>query len=104
MGKKKKKKETQRKKSVQENCEINKSNEVVIIDVNKYSATGTPCFLLIKNEEASEDSDEESPGIDSCLNCRRDDHCTNDYTFSILCSYDDNELIDISLLGPKRRN
>jgi len=98
MGKNQKKKEAQRNNSIQENCEINTSDEVMIIDVSKHSTTGTPLFLVIKYEEASEDCDEESPGIDFSLNCRHDDHCINDFTFSILCSDDDNELKDISLL------
>jgi len=94
-----KKKEAKRKNSIQENCEINMSDEVMIVGINKHSATGTPHFLVIKNEEASEDGDEESLGLHFCLNCRRDDHCTNDCTFSILCSDDDKESIDIYLLG-----
>ena len=51
MGNKKKKKGTQRKKSVQENCgnESDILDSVIFIDVRKYSATRTPCFLLIKN-------------------------------------------------------
>lgn len=53
MEKKKKKKASQRKKSVQENCssESNISNVMVVIDINTYLASRTPCFLLIKDED-----------------------------------------------------
>lgn len=53
MGKKQKKKEAQRKNSVQESCgsESDISDAMMVIDVSKYSDIGTPCFLVIKNEE-----------------------------------------------------
>lgn len=53
MGKEQKKKATQGKKSVQENYG-NESDEVMIIDVSKYSAIGSPRFLVINNEDIHE--------------------------------------------------
>jgi len=76
----------------------------MVTNVKKYSATRTPCLLVIKYEEDCEYNDAELPNIGYCFNYGRNNHCKNDCTFLFLCSDANNQSIDISLLGKSEYN
>lgn len=92
MGKKQSKKDAERKKSFQEKCERNTSDEVTTIDVRKYSYLREPRFILIMNEE-------ELLGIVFCSTC-------NPFPYS--CNIDDseydNESTELALMGKTENN